>query len=79
MKINNVEVVWIRLANFSKLCLISDPPISSQNSLNELNDPKEPENINYSKSPKIPYKKVSDKMAYSKSVDPDQTAPSGAV
>ena len=31
------------------------------------------------KSPKISYTKVSDKMAYANSIDPDQTAPEGAV
>ena len=34
---------------------------------------------NYGKSPKILYTKISDKMAYANSVDPDQTAPKGAV
>ena len=33
----------------------------------------------YSKCPKILYTKVSDKMAYANSLDPDQTAPEGAV
>ena len=33
----------------------------------------------YSKNPKIPYIKSSDKMAYANSVDPDQNAPEGAV
>ena len=33
----------------------------------------------YGKCPKISYNKVSDKMAYANSVDPDQTAPEGAV
>ena len=33
----------------------------------------------YSKCPKILYTKVSDKMAYANSADPDQTAPEGAV
>ena len=33
----------------------------------------------YGKCPKISYTKVSDKMAYANSVDPDQTAPDGAV
>ena len=33
----------------------------------------------YGKCPKNSNTKVSDKMAYAKSVDPDQTAPSGAV
>ena len=33
----------------------------------------------YGKCPKISYTKVSDKMAYANSADPDQTAPSGAV
>ena len=32
----------------------------------------------YSKCPKILYTKVSDKMAYADSVDPDQTASEGA-
>ena len=35
--------------------------------------------LGYSKCPKIPYTKVSDKMAYANSADPDQTAPEGAV
>ena len=34
---------------------------------------------NYGKCPKIWYTKHSDKMAYANSVDPDQTAPEGAV
>ena len=34
---------------------------------------------NYGKCPKILYTKVSDKIAYANSVDPDQTAPEGAV
>ena len=34
---------------------------------------------NNSKCPKISYIKVSDKMAYANSADPDQTAPEGAV
>ena len=33
----------------------------------------------YSKYPKISNTKVSDKMAYANRVDPDQTAPEGAV
>ena len=33
----------------------------------------------YSKCPKVLYTKVSDKMAYANHIDPDQTAPSGAV
>ena len=33
----------------------------------------------YGKCPKISYTKVSDKMACANSVDPDQTAPEGAV
>ena len=33
----------------------------------------------YSKCPKISYSKVPDKMAYSNSADPDQTASEGAV
>ena len=33
----------------------------------------------YGKIPKILYTKVSDKMAYANTVDPDQTAPAGAV
>ena len=33
----------------------------------------------YGKCPKISYTKVSDKMAYANSADPDQTAPEGAV
>ena len=33
----------------------------------------------YSKCPKISNTKVSDKMAYANSTDPDQTAPEGAV
>ena len=33
----------------------------------------------YSKCPIISYTKVSDKMAYVNSADPDQTAPEGAV
>ena len=33
----------------------------------------------YGKYPKIPYTKVSDKMQYTNSADPDQTAPEGAV
>ena len=33
----------------------------------------------YSKCPKISYTKVSDKMAYANSVDPDQTALEGAI
>ena len=33
----------------------------------------------YDKCPQISYTKVSDKMAYANSVDPDQTAPEGAV
>ena len=32
----------------------------------------------YGKCPKILYTKVSDKMAYTDSADPDQTAPEGA-
>ena len=32
----------------------------------------------HGKCPKISYIKVSDKMAYENSADPDQTAPSGA-
>ena len=35
--------------------------------------------IIYNKCPEISYTKVSDKMAYASSVDPDQTAPEGAV
>ena len=31
--------------------------------------------MDYSKCPKISYTKVSDKMTYANSVDPDQTAP----
>ena len=33
----------------------------------------------YSKCPKISNTKVSDKMSYANSADPDQTAPEGAV
>ena len=33
----------------------------------------------YNKCPKISYTKMSDKMASANSVDPDQTAPEGAV
>ena len=33
----------------------------------------------YSKYPEISNTKVSDKMAYANSADPDQTSPSGAV
>ena len=33
----------------------------------------------YGKNPKISYTKNSDKMAYANSIDPDQTAPEGAV
>ena len=33
----------------------------------------------YGKCPKISYTKVSDKMAYANSADPDQIAPEGAV
>ena len=33
----------------------------------------------YSKCPKISNTKVSDRIAYANSVDPDQTAPEGAV
>ena len=33
----------------------------------------------YSKCPKISYTKVSNKMEYANSADPDQTAPEGAV
>ena len=33
----------------------------------------------YVKCPKISHTKVSDKMAYANSADPDQTAPEGAV
>ena len=33
----------------------------------------------YGKCPKISYTKVSDKIAYTNTVDPDQTAPNGAV
>ena len=33
----------------------------------------------YGKCPKISYTKVSDKMEYANSADPDQTAPKGAV
>ena len=33
----------------------------------------------YSIRPNISYTKVSEKMAYANSVDPDQTAPEGAV
>ena len=33
----------------------------------------------YDKCPEISYTKVSDKMAYANSADPDQTAPEGAV
>ena len=33
----------------------------------------------YRKCPKLLYIKSSDKMAYANSIDPDQTAPSGAV
>ena len=36
-------------------------------------------NAYYGKCPKISYTKVSDKMAYANSADPDQTAPEGAV
>ena len=35
--------------------------------------------IYYRKCPKIMYTEVSDKMAYTNSADPDQTAPLGAV
>ena len=37
------------------------------------------ESKDYSKYPKISYTKVSDKMSYANSADPDQTAPEGAV
>ena len=33
----------------------------------------------YGKCPKVSYIKVSNKMAYANSADPDQTAPEGAV
>ena len=33
----------------------------------------------YCKCPKILYTKSSDKMAYTNSIDPDQTAPEGAI
>ena len=33
----------------------------------------------YGKCPRISYTKVSDKVAYANSADPDQTAPEGAV
>ena len=35
--------------------------------------------LSYGKCPKILYTKMSDKMAYANSADPDQTAPKGAV
>ena len=35
--------------------------------------------IDYDKCPKISYTKVSDKSLYAHNVDPDQTAPEGAV
>ena len=35
--------------------------------------------LDYRKCPKISYTKVSDKMTYANSADPDQTAPEGAV
>ena len=35
--------------------------------------------MSHGKCPKISYNKVSDEMAYANSVDPDQTAPDGAV
>ena len=35
--------------------------------------------LEYGKCPKISNAKVSDKMPYANSADPDQTAPSGAV
>ena len=35
--------------------------------------------FDYGKCPKISYTKVSYKITYAKSADPDQTAPSGAV
>ena len=35
--------------------------------------------LEYGKCPKNLYTKVSDRMAYVNSADPDQTAPSGAV
>ena len=35
--------------------------------------------LNYGKCPKISYTKVSDKISYANSADPDQTAPEGAV
>ena len=37
------------------------------------------EKIMYGKSPKILYAKVDDKMLYTDSADPNQTAPEGAV
>ena len=33
----------------------------------------------YGKCPKISYTKVPDKVAHANSVDPDQTAPEGAI
>ena len=39
----------------------------------------DPSNPMYGKCPKILNTKVSDKMAYAKSADPDQTAPEGAA
>ena len=35
--------------------------------------------LEYDKCPEISYTKSSDKMAYANSVNPDQTAPDGAV
>ena len=37
------------------------------------------QNVCCGKCPKISYTKVSDKMVYANSADPDQTAPEGAV
>ena len=35
--------------------------------------------FSYSKCPKVLYTKVADKILYANSIDPDQTAPKGAV
>ena len=36
-------------------------------------------NNEYGKCPKLSYTKFADKMSYANSIDPDQTAPEGAV
>ena len=40
---------------------------------------KSEEKVQYAKCSKISYSKVANKMAYTNSADPDQTAPDGAV